>query len=72
MSDAVNKLQSWFKGLDKKQQEEILSFLYAGKVLIREGGYIGPSPELINEGLFCGPAPRKTTSNICPSCGRPR
>ena len=68
---AVDELKRWFKGLQRKDQEEVLEYLY-DKVLLREGAYCGPHPQLVTlqKGLFCGPAPQSQTRN-CPTCGKP-
>ena len=76
MSNAVNVLKEWFDNLTREQQEEVLEFLYEGKVLFKEGRYCGPYPGLVTKGLHCGPAPLSMTSSsssrrVCPTCGRP-
>jgi hypothetical protein len=72
-SSAVDNLKKWFDALTTPQQQEVLEFLYGGKALVKRGGYIGPDPELIKFGLHCGPAPTAAaTTNVCPTCGRPR
>lgn len=70
MSNVVNQLQSWFKSLSRDDQEDIVEFLYDGKMLIKEGMYVGPHPNVVNKGLYCGPLPQ-VKIRICPTCGKP-
>lgn len=69
---AVDKLTEWFDGLDRADKEEVVRFLYggSGKVLLKEGMYLGPPPNAIAKGLHCGPIPT-LSARVCPSCGRP-
>jgi hypothetical protein len=76
MGNTVDRLQSWFDGLTRSQQEEVIDFLYGGKVILSEGEYFGPFPDIVVKGLHCGPAPRAqavshSAPRICPTCGRP-
>ncbi len=77
MGTAVDSLKDWFEiKLDSAQQEEVLNFLYGGKILLQKGEYIGPYPNLVTKGLHCGPAPLASSlgqyaPRICPACGRP-
>ncbi|GEM_PF-5725591 len=71
MTTRVEELKTWFKRLNRKEQEEILEFLY-DKVLINEGLYCGPALTVATEGLFCGPAPISNQQvNLCPTCKQP-
>jgi hypothetical protein len=66
----VQLLKEWFAGLDRDEQEEVVEFLYGGKVLLREGKYCGPAPgTVVSKGLYCGPAPAVPVAT-CPTCGR--
>jgi hypothetical protein len=73
--NALDQLKRWFDSLPRDQQEEVVRFLYGGKVLLQEGRYCGPHPELVVKGLHCGPAPQRSVSlsvsRVCPTCGRP-
>ena len=76
MSTVVDNLKNWFDQLNSSQQEEVLNFLYGGKVLLQRGNYIGPYPGLVTKGLHCGPAPlasslSQNAPRVCPTCGRP-
>lgn len=76
MSTAVDTLKDWFEKLDRTQQEEILDFLYGGKILLRKDKYLGPYPGFVTKGLHCGPAPlasslTQNAPRVCPTCGRP-
>jgi hypothetical protein len=75
MSNVTETLQTWFTNLPRDQQEEVIQFLYDGKVLFRKGSYYGPMPGLVTKGLHCGPAPQSISLNRnlttkCPTCGR--
>jgi hypothetical protein len=67
---AVEKLRDWFDKLGQTEQQEIVRFLYGGPVLLKEGMYLGPHPEMVQKGLHCGPIPMSSV-RICQSCGRP-
>jgi hypothetical protein len=71
MSNSVDILKNWFDELPATQKEEILEFLYAGKILLHNQNYIGPNPNLVTKGLHLGPAPLASTSRVCQTCGRP-
>ena len=72
MKTSVETLQEWFENQPSKDQRDVLDFLYGGKgkVLMQEGLYVGPSPNVVYKGLHCGPVPA-SSSNVCPSCGKP-
>ncbi len=70
MSKAVENLEKWFSALTDQQRNEVLDFLYGGKVLMTKGEYVGPSPELVKKGLFTGPAPAQNSA-VCGACQRP-
>jgi hypothetical protein len=71
-STAVEQLKKLFHALDEYGKQEVLEFLYKGKVLVRKGLYMGPHPGLINEGLYCGPVPTSAQlPSACSACGRP-
>jgi hypothetical protein len=67
---AVDNLTDWFGKLPGQDQQDVVKFLYGGKILLKEGMYLGPHPELVQKGLHCGPIPMSTAST-CPTCGRP-
>jgi hypothetical protein len=67
---AVDNLTDWFGKLATQDQQDVVKFLYGGKVLLKEGMYLGPRPELVQKGLHCGPIPSSMAST-CPTCGRP-
>jgi hypothetical protein len=64
-----DNLKTWFDGLSRQEQEEIVKYLYGGKMLLQEGLYVGPHPNAVYKGLHCGPVPSGGAS--CPTCGRP-
>jgi hypothetical protein len=66
---ASDNLKKWFDELPRQDQEEVVKFLYAGKMLLQEGMYVGPHPNAVYRGLHCGPVPASTAS--CPTCGKP-
>lgn len=70
---ATQQLQQWFDSLPRGQQEEVVNFLYGGRMLLKEGRYLGPPPGVVVKGLHCGPAPASTgaSGSFCPRCGRP-
>ncbi len=69
---ASEDLKKWFDNRSSSEKREVLEFLYAGKVLMTEGMYIGPRPDMVQRGLFLGPAPTSSSSPAkCPTCGRP-
>ena len=75
MSTAVENLKNWFDKLVEGQQEEVINFLYEGKILLRKNNYLGPYPGFVTRGLHCGPAPLASSvgpsaGKICPACGR--
>lgn len=70
MSRAVDFLRSWFEGLPRDDQREVVRFLYDGKAILEEGVYLGPRPGLVTKGLFVGPAP-SSSGSVCQACGRP-
>lgn len=65
----VTDLASWFDRLDANEKEEVIKFLYGGKILLKEGTYVGRYPNAIAKGLHCGPIPR-LSANACPTCGK--
>jgi len=67
---ASDNLKKWFDDLPSSDKQEVVKFLYGGKVLLQEGLYMGPRPGLVQKGLFLGPAP-SSSPNICPTCGKP-
>lgn len=72
-NDPVTALKDWFDELARSEQKDVLAFLYEGYLVNTGTGYLGPDPKLAIKGLYCGPAPSRTsTSNVCPTCGRPR
>lgn len=76
MSTAVDNIKEWFDRLNRDQQEDVLKFLYDGRVLLRKDQYFGPHPGLVIKGLHCGPAPLASslsqgTKPVCPTCGKP-
>jgi hypothetical protein len=68
-------LEEWFHiKLSKKEQEEVLEFLYGKENLIKRGEYYGPYQGTEYKGLFMGPAPSSISHSphkVCPTCGRP-
>lgn len=70
MSKPVDDLKGWFANLSTEDKKAVVTFLYEGKVLLREGMYFGPRPSFVTRGLHVGPAPSASVST-CPSCGRP-
>jgi hypothetical protein len=72
MAKVVDDLKTWFEKLSREEKVEVVTFLYEGKALLREGMYVGPRPNLVlnTRGLHVGPAPSASAS-VCPSCGRP-
>ncbi|MGC2221829.1 MAG: hypothetical protein WA624_05410 [Methylocella sp.] len=67
---AVDRLTEWFDGLERAHKEEVVRFLYGGRVLLKEGMYLGPHPDAVIKGLHCGPIPALST-RVCPTCGKP-
>lgn len=67
---APENLKDWFDKLSRPEQQEVVKFLYGGKILMTEGMYMGPRPGLVQRGLYCGPAPSSSQS-VCPTCGKP-
>lgn len=66
---ASDSLKTWFDGLSRQEQEEVVRYLYGGKMLLQEGMYLGPQPGTVYKGLHLGPVPSGGAS--CPTCGRP-
>lgn len=76
MSNAVDLLEKWFGELPPVQQKEVVTYLFGGKVIMREGQYFGPFPVPMIKGLYSGPAPlaaavSHSVSRTCPTCGKP-
>lgn len=70
MADAVTGLKEWFNKLSDLEKRNVVEFLYEGKVMLREGTYVGPRPSQVTRGLHVGPAPSSSV-NVCSACGRP-
>lgn len=70
---AVGTLEAWFEKLSRADKVEVLQFLYggtgSGSILLQEGLFVGPRPEVVKKGLFLGPTP--TAASACSQCGRP-
>lgn len=70
MAGPVDSLTDWFQNLTINEKKEVVTFLYGGKVLLRQGDYVGPRPGWITRGLYVGPAPA-VGAGTCPTCGKP-
>lgn len=72
MADPVADMKQWFEKLSDADKRAVVTFLYEGKALLREGQYVGPRPSLVTmtRGLHVGPVPTSSTS-VCSACGRP-
>jgi hypothetical protein len=70
MSTPAEALTKWFDDLSPSEQQEVVRFLYGGKMLMEKGLYAGPYPGTVNRGLHCGPVP-SSSANVCPTCGKP-
>jgi hypothetical protein len=66
----VEALTNWFQHLPSRDQRDVVTFLYGGKMLLQEGPYLGPHPGAISRGLHVGEVP-PSSGHHCLACGRP-